>query len=179
MVMTTSAMTTSTIARALFFGGLVLGATAPVISSAIAAGETPTPKPAAEAAKDATKDAGKDETLVYIFSGAITGGETYSGTLIAAPDGPQFELKLAKGATCDGSKLEPDKGLLRLPETPCSDGRPLKALFVYQEGGYLRVYGTIGGERFASLAHSLPSDAPEAKAAPSKAPPADLMGQPK
>jgi hypothetical protein len=121
-----------------------------------------------------------NDPIVYIFSGALTGeGETYSGTLVAAADGPQFELKLGKGATCDASKLDPDKGLLRLPETPCSDGRKLKALFVYQEGGFLRVYGTVGAERFSTQAHALPSDAPEAAPAKPASPPADLMDKPK
>ena len=131
-----------------------------------------------DAAPPAPTAAGKDEALVYIFSGVLTGdGETYSGTLIAGADGPQFELKLGRGATCDGNKLEPDKGLLRLPETPCSDSRPLKALFVYQEGGFLRVYGTLGGERFATLAHALPADAVPPEAKKSAAPPADLMNK--
>ena len=143
----------------------------------------PTPEAGAPRSQDAApaQDASpKDETLVYIFSGVLTGtGETYSGTLVARAEGPEFELKLAGGTTCDGSKLEPDKGLLRLPETPCSDGRPLKALFVYQAGDLLRVYGTIGGERFSTQAHALPSDAPEAAPAKPAAPPADLMDRAK
>jgi hypothetical protein len=124
--------------------------------------------------------AGKEEALVYIFSGVLTGsGETYSGTLVAAADGPEFELKLGKGATCDANKLDPDKGLLRLPETACSDGRKLKALFVYQPGGVLRVYGTVEDQRFSTEAHALPSDATEAPAAKSAAPPAGLMDKAK
>jgi hypothetical protein len=131
---------------------------------------------ASEAPPAPVEAAGNEETLVYIFSGVLTGGgETYSGTLVAAADGPEFELKLAKGATCDANKLEPDKGLLRLPETPCSDGRKLKALFVYQPGSVLRVYGTVGDQRFSTEAHALPSGATEAPPAPSAAPPADLM----
>ena len=149
-------------------GGLVLAA------SAWAQAPDKAAPPAAPTATDAS------EPLVYIFSGALTGeGETYSGTLVAAAEGPQFELKLSKGATCDASKLEPDKGLLRLPETPCSDGRKLKALFVYQEGGFLRVYGTLGDERFSTQAHALPSDAPEPAAAKPASPPADLMDKPR
>jgi hypothetical protein len=118
-----------------------------------------------------------DQSITYIFSGSLGTGEAYSGTLVAVPDGPQFELKLGKGAVCDAGKLEPDKGLLRLEETACSDGRKLKALFVYQQGGYLRVYGSVGDERFGTLAHALPNDAPDA-AKPSAAPPKNLMGRP-
>ncbi|WP_158807712.1 hypothetical protein [Beijerinckia sp. L45] len=147
-----------------------------------AAAQAPAKDGAAAAAPAvvAPADPAKDEPIIYIFSGTLTGdGETYSGTLVAAADGPQFELKLSKGATCDASKLEPDKGLLRLPETPCSDGRKLKALFVYQEGNVLRVYGTLGADRFSTQAHALPSDAPEAAAAKPVSPPADLMDRPK
>lgn len=121
-----------------------------------------------------------DEPLIYIFSGALAGSnETFSGTLVARNEGPELELKLGRGATCDGSKLEPDKGLLRLPATPCSDGRSLKALFVYQEGGLLRVYGTVGDERFSTQAHALPSDAPEPATRKPASPPAELMDRPK
>jgi hypothetical protein len=150
--------------------GLVLATTA-VLDVGLAKA-APAPATAEEQAKD--------EPLIYIFSGALTGaGETYSGTLVAAADGPAFELKLGKGATCDNTKLDPDKGLLRLPETPCSDGRKLKALFVYQEGGFLRVYGSVGDERFSTQAHALPADAPESAPARSTAPPADLMDKPR
>ncbi|MDR3461821.1 MAG: hypothetical protein P4L76_05855 [Beijerinckiaceae bacterium] len=130
--------------------GCLLGPSG-VMSPALAASDAP---PAA------TDAAGKEEALVYIFSGVVTGGgETYSGTLVATPEGPELELKFGGGATCDGHKLEPDKGLLRLPETACSDGRKLKALFVYQAGGVLRVYGSIGDQRFSTQAHALPSGA--------------------
>lgn len=150
------------------FLGAVLGTLA-VSGQAGAAPETPPPPPGAQ-----------EETLVYIFSGVITGGgETYSGTLAASAEGPEFEMKLASGASCDANRLDPDKGLLRLPETACSDGRKLKALFVYQPGHVIRVYGTIGDQRFASEAHALPSGAPETAAAPSAAPPANLMDKPK
>ena len=154
--------------------GLLLALTPARAEGALADGpakaETASP-PAA-----ATAEGAKDEALVYIFSGTLTGqSETYSGTLVAANDGPQFELKLSKGATCDASKLEPDKGLLRLPETPCSDGRKLKALFVYQEGGFLRVYGTLGADRFSTQAHALPGDTPEPVSAKPMSPPSDLM----
>ena len=149
--------------------GLLLALT-PARAEGPAKAETASP-PAAT-----TAEGSKDESLIYIFSGTLTGqGETYSGTLVAASDGPQFELKLSKGATCDASKLEPDKGLLRLPETACSDGRKLKALFVYQEGGFLRVYGTLDADRFSTQAHALPSDAPEPASAKPVSPPADLM----
>jgi hypothetical protein len=150
--------------------GLFLALT-PAFAQAPVKPEAPPPPPAATDAS---------EPLVYIFSGALTGeGETYSGTLVAAADGPQFELKLSKGTTCDASKLEPDKGLLRLPETPCSDGRKLKALFVYQEGGFLRVYGTLGDSRFSTQAHALPNDAPDAAPPKPVSPPADLMDKAK
>jgi len=140
--------------------------------------------PLAVAAPDAppapAEAAAKDEALVYIFSGVVTGGgETYSGTLVAAADGPEFELKLSGGTTCDANKLEPDKGLLRLPETACSDGRKLKALFVYQPGGVLRVYGSIGDQRFSTEAHALPSGAADAPVAKPAAPPASPAGQAK
>jgi hypothetical protein len=145
------------------FGGLAL--------PALAASDTPAP--AGAAAND------KGESLVYIFSGGLTEGETYSGTLVAAADGPEFELKLSKGGTCDASKLEPDKGLLRLPETVCSDGRKLKALLVYQPGNVLRIYGAIGDQRFSAQAHALPSGAVEVPSAPAAAPPANLMDKAK
>jgi len=153
--------------RPIFFGAAL--SALPLAGPALAAPETPAPPPVTQ-----------DETLIYIFSGVITGGgETYSGTLAATAGGPEFELKLASGASCDASRLDPDKGLLRLPETACSDGRKLKALFVYQPGHVIRVYGTIGDQRFASEAHALPSGAPETAAAPSAAPPANLMDKPK
>jgi hypothetical protein len=129
------------------------------VPHARAASDAPAAPPAAASKGDA-------ETLVYIFSGALTEGETYSGTLAAAPDGPAFELKLSKGATCDAAKLIPDKGLLRLPETSCSDGRKLKALFVYQPGNLLRVYGSLEEQRFSAQAHALPSGTAEAPSAP-------------
>lgn len=150
------------------------------LTPAKAQGPAKADAPAAGAASTAPADPAKDEPIIYIFSGTLTGeGETYSGTLVAAADGPQFELKLSKGATCDASNLEPDKGLLRLPETPCSDGRKLKALFVYQEGNVLRVYGTVGSDRFSTQAHALPADTPDAAAAKPVSPPADLMDKPK
>ncbi len=159
---------------ALTRAGLATGLLALLLVPALAA----PPEPEGQGS---TKDApARDESLVYIFSGALPKtNETFSGTLVDAAGGTQVELKLGRGATCEASRLDPDKGFLRLPESPCSDGRVLKALFVYQEGGVLRVYGTIGGDRFAAQAHVLPSDAPEPVPAKPAAPPADLMDRAK
>ncbi len=102
---------------------------------------------------------------VWIFSGELQNShETFSGTLVAGKDGAQFELKLAGGATCDGSNVAGDVGLVRLSEITCTDDRMMRALFVPQGGQDLKVFGQVGDERFVSSAHLLDTDAvPEKK----------------
>ena len=93
---------------------------------------------------------------VWIFSGALQDShETFSGTLVASKGEAQFEMKLASGATCDGSDLSGSVGLVRLKEITCSDDRVLKALFVPQGGQQLKVFGHVGDERFVTSANLL------------------------
>ena len=93
---------------------------------------------------------------VWIFSGELQNShETFSGTLVAGKDGAQFELKLAGGATCDGSNVSGDVGLVRLSEITCTDERVMRALFVPQGGQDLKVFGHVGDDRFVSSAHLL------------------------
>ena len=93
---------------------------------------------------------------VWIFSGELQSSrETFSGTLVASKGEAQFELKLSNGATCDGSNLSGDVGLVRLSEIKCSDDRTMRALFVPQGGQELKVFGHVGEERFAASAHLL------------------------
>ena len=93
---------------------------------------------------------------VWIFSGALQDShETFSGTLVAGKGEVHFEMKLAKGATCDGEDLSGDVGLVRLKEITCSDDRVMKALFVPQGGQVLKVFGHVGEERFVTSAHLL------------------------
>ena len=106
-------------------------------------------KPDADAGESAQPD-------VWIFSGALQNShETFSGTLVANKGEAQFEVKLANGATCDGSDLSGSVGLVRLKEITCSDDRVLKALFVPQGGQQLKVFGHIGDDRFVTSAHLL------------------------
>lgn len=99
---------------------------------------------------------------VWIFSGTLQDTrETYSGTLVADAKGEsQFELKLENGATCAGGDLEGELGLVRMSEIACSDGRPMRALFVPQGGRELKVFGHVGKKRFATNAHLLGTEAP-------------------
>lgn len=126
-------------------------------------------------------DAGTPSTATlaadtWIFSGELQGShEQFSGTLVASKTEAQFEMKLAGGATCDGSDLQGDIGLVRLPEITCTDDRTMRALFVPQAGNELRVFGHVGEERFVSSAHLLGSEAVPEKgqtAAPPGDPPA-------
>lgn len=114
---------------------------------------------------------------VWIFSGELQGSrEPFSGTLVASNGKAQFELKLASGATCDGSNLSGEVGLVRLSEITCSDDRPMKALFVPQGGKELKVFGSVGDERFTTSAHLLGTEAVPDK--PQTAEPKGPLGQP-
>ena len=126
--------------------------------------------------KPTTEDAQPD---VWIFSGELQNTrETYSGTLVASKDEAQFELKLAGGATCDGSKITGDVGLVRLSEITCSDDRVMRALFVPQGGRELKVFGHVGDERFMANAHLLGTEpVPEPKQTTEPTAPA-LRGRP-
>lgn len=99
---------------------------------------------------------------VWIFSGTLQETrETYSGTLVAdVGGGSQFELKLENGATCAGGDLKGEIGLVRMSEIACSDGRPMRALFVPQGGQELKVFGHVGAKRFMTSAHLLGTEAP-------------------
>ena len=115
-------------------------------------------------------DAGEMQPDVWIFSGELQNShETFSGTLVAAGGAKgggtvQFELKLAGGASCDGSDVSGEVGLVRLGEITCSDDRVMRALFVPQGGETLKVFGHIGDERFMANAHLLGTEAaPEKK----------------
>lgn len=101
----------------------------------------------------------------WIFTGVLAEShESFSGTLVATNGESEFELKLAGGATCDGSELQGDVGLVRLPEIICTDDRPLRALFVPQGGQSLKVFGHVGKEHFIAEAHLLGTEAaPEQK----------------
>ena len=116
---------------------------------------------------------------VWIFSGELQSSrETFSGTLVASKSEAQFELKLAGGATCDGSDLSGDVGLVRLSEITCSDDRTMRALFVPQGGQELKVFGHVGDERFAASAHLLGTDpVPDKKQTAEPTAPA-LQGRP-
>jgi len=93
---------------------------------------------------------------VWIFSGELQNShEGFSGTLVASKGQAEFELKLAGGATCDGSELVGEVGLVRLSEITCSDDRTMRALFVPQGGHELKVFGHVGDERFLASAHLL------------------------
>ena len=93
---------------------------------------------------------------VWIFSGALQSShEMFSGTLVAGKGDAQFELKLAGGATCDGSQVASDAGLVRLSEITCTDDRTMRALFVPQGGTEFKVFGHVGDERFTAIAHLL------------------------
>ena len=116
---------------------------------------------------------------VWIFSGELQSSrETFSGSLVASKGEAQFELKLAGGATCDGSNLSGDVGLVRLSEITCSDDRTMRALFVPQGGQELKVCGHVGDERFAASAHLLGTEPlPEKKQTAEPTAPA-LQGRP-
>ena len=131
---------------------VAVGAAAPVVQTTTTPGSLATApgpfKPVDESVPD-----------VWIFSGVLPdNNETFSGTLVSSKTEAQFEMTLADGATCDGSELKGDIGLVRLSEIPCSDGRSMRALFVPQDGDTLKVFGHVGDERFASSAHLLGSD---------------------
>ena len=97
---------------------------------------------------------------VWIFSGELQNShETFSGTLVAAKGAAQFELRLAGGASCDGSDISGEVGLVRLGEITCSDDRMMRALFVPQGGEVLKVFGHVGDERFVASAHLLGTEA--------------------
>ena len=124
-------------------------------------------------------DADETQPDVWIFSGELQGSrETFSGTLVAQKGSAQFELKLAGGATCDGSDLSGDVGLVRLSEINCSDDRTMRALFVPQGGQELKVFGHVGDERFTASAHLLGTEPlPERKQTAEPTAPA-LQGRP-
>lgn len=103
--------------------------------------------------------------------GSDKGGSDKGGSDKGGPDKngkagatAQFELKLAGGATCDGSNMSGDVGLVRLDEITCSDDRVMRALFVPQGGQELKVFGHVGDERFVASAHLLGSEAAPEKA---------------
>ncbi len=106
-------------------------------------------------------EAAEAQPDVWIFSGELQNRhESFSGTLVAGTGDKgvgtaQFELKLAGGATCDGSDVSGEVGLVRLSEITCSDDRVMRALFVPQGGEVLKVFGHVGDERFVSSAHLL------------------------
>ena len=124
-------------------------------------------------------EADESQPDVWIFSGELQNSrETFSGTLVAAKGEAQFELKLAGGATCDGSDLSGDVGLVRLSEITCSDDRTMRALFVPQGGQELKVFGHVGDDRFAASAHLLGTEpVPEKKQTAEPTAPA-LQGRP-
>ena len=110
----------------------------------------------------------------------------FPGRSSPARRGAQFELKLASGATCDGGDLKPGTGLVRLSDITCSDDRVLRALFVPQSGQELKVFGHVGDERFATLAHILgtqpipekPQTAEPKAPTPETPPPASIPSRP-
>lgn len=140
--------------RAALVAGVAL---APVAARA----QEPPPAPAGSPPapfKPSTEDGSPD---VWIFSGELGDThETFSGTLVAGKGEAEFELKLGDGATCDGSQLSGEVGLVRLPEITCSDNRSMRALFVPQGGRALKVFGHVGDERFKADAHLLGTEAP-------------------
>jgi hypothetical protein len=110
----------------------------------------------AAAAPAPAPDAFTGDTDTWIFSGVLQDStESFSGTLITGKSDTQFELKLADGATCDGADLKPSPGLVRLSEIQCTDGRPMRALFVPQPHQTLKVFGHVGDTRFSTVAHIL------------------------
>ena len=102
---------------------------------------------------------------IWIFSGSLQNShESFSGTLVAGKGEVQFEMKLGGGTTCDGKDLSGEVGLVRLKEITCSDDRVMKALFVPQGGQELKVFGSVGNERFMTSAHLLGTEpVPEKK----------------
>ncbi len=123
--------------------------------------EKPVSPPGLAAAPAPFKPDGEEaQPDVWIFSGELGNSrETFSGTLVAGKAGAQFELKLAGGATCDGSNISGDVGLVRLGEITCSDDRVMRALFVPQGGQELKVFGHVADERFTASAHLLGTEA--------------------
>ena len=97
----------------------------------------------------------------WIFSGALQDShEAFSGTLVASSGNLDVELKLAGGATCDGSGLSGETGLLQMSEISCTDERSMRVLFVPEKGRDLKVFGQVGSERFLADAHLLGTEPP-------------------
>ena len=161
-------MTGSRAARALALATMTALASSVHASPVLVQAPIPVPHAAEPFAPDADQtgpDTRADKASdTWIFSGSLTESrETFSGTLVTGASGAQFELKLAGGATCDGSELTQATGLVRLSSVTCSDGRAMRALFVPQGGQELKVFGHVADERFATLAHLLGTQAPPEK----------------
>ena len=140
--------------RATLASALALAAVTAVAQTAPSAQPSPALKDAAP--KNSPAETGAPDSDTWIFSGILQDStETFSGTLITGKSDTQFELKLADGATCDGADLKPSLGMVRLNEIECSDGRPMRALFVPQPRQTLKVFGHVGDARFSTIAHIL------------------------
>lgn len=178
------------LALALLGASLATPALAANTPSATTPGTTPapaTPAAATPAAAASPLKAPVDvQPDIWIFSGVLPSHrEAFSGTLVSSKADAEFELKLAGGATCDGSELKGDVGLVRLSEIACTDGRSMRALFVPQGGTALKVFGHVGEDRFVAEAHLLGTEPPPERkqtaqpTAPQLQPPPGLIAPPK
>jgi len=140
----------------------------------------PVVQPSAAGVPAATDTETSSDGDTWIFSGVLQdSAETFSGTLVTGKADTEFELKLADGATCDGGDLHPSLGLVRLSEIVCTDERTMRALFVPQGHETLKVFGHVGDERFATVAHLLGTqDLPEPKQTTEPHAPLPLMPPP-